>query len=187
MTPPFSCDLPVFKFCGRGFLNQFITGDQENDLIMLSSFRLLSYAYSMALTGQGSKTRLLGLKGQVIRCISASMKASEGLLSPRCLTAILALGTAIICLVCQDLPKSLTMWEYINASMQDDYLCCQEAADTAKSALREQVVHHKVMDKHIYRSKASFKDADSLALLQYVSNCRNMQVPHKSLCHAAFF
>jgi hypothetical protein len=66
------------------------------------------------------------------------------------------------------------MWEYINASMQDDYLCCQESANTARSALDEQVVHHRIMDNNLSRSMASFKDARSLALLRYVFNYRNM-------------
>jgi hypothetical protein len=179
----FPAALLVSKFCGEEFVRRFVLGGLEDDSLMLSGLVLLSYAHSMALTGHGSKTRLLGLKGQVIRRISTKMKASDGLLDPGCLTAILALGSSIVCLVSQELPNSLTVLEYIRASMQDDCLCCQASADKAQSALDERMVHQQAMQRLLLRSKVSFKDPDSLALLQYVSNCINMQVSRQT-CHS---
>ena len=149
--------------------------DHKDNIVLFDAFLLLSYAHHMALTGRGSKTVVLNLKGQVIRHIGTKMETSDGLLSPQCLTAILALGTSIVCLVSQDLPMRLNIWEYINASMQEDYLCClQESADKAQSALNERTVHRQAINKLLSRSKASFKDADSLALLQYVCNWMDM-------------
>ena len=133
---------------------------------MFSGYLLLSYAHYMALTGRGTKTVLLELKGQVIRHISSQMKSSDCLLSPWCLTAILALGSPIVCLVSRDLPKRLSIWEYINATMEEDYLCCPESADTAQSALDERIVHRQAIRKLLFKSSISFQDTDSLALLK---------------------
>lgn len=174
-SSPLSSGLPMFDFCGTDFVKQFILHDHEDHSVLFSAFLLLSYSHYLALTGQGSQTAVLELKGQVIRGIGAKMKTSDGLLSPRCLTAVLALGTAIVCLVSQDLPMGLNIWEYINASMKDDYLCCRpESADRAQNALDERIVHRQAMYKLLHRSKAGFTDADSLALLQYLSNWMNM-------------
>ena len=171
ISPPFSSGLPLFEFCGEGFVKQFIMHDHQDYSVLFNAFLLLSYAHYMALTGQGSKAIMLDLKGQLIRRIADKMETSEGLLSPWCMTAILALETPIVCLVSQDLPMRLSMWEYINASMQEDYLCClQESADKAQSALDERTVHRQAMKELLNKSKAGYKDADSLALLQYVCN-----------------
>src|ERR1700761_2911777 len=88
-----STDLPMFKFCGESFVKRFLLSEHEDNSVLHNGFELISYAHSMALTGQGSRSKLLGLKGQVIRRVSAKMEASDGLLNPRCLTAVLALGT----------------------------------------------------------------------------------------------
>ena len=180
LGPSFAAGLSTFKFCGERFVKQFVMLDHADYSIMFSGCLLLSYAYSMALTGQGTKTLLPELKGQVIRHISARMKASNGLLSPRCLIAILALGAPIVCLVSQHLPKCLSICEYITASMDEDYLCCQESADTAQSALNERIVHRQAIRRLFFRSNASFQDADSLALLQYVSNYMNLYASFES-------
>ena len=164
----------MLEFCGEGFVKQFVFLDHEDYPIMLSGCLLLSFAHSMALTGLGSRAILLELKGQVIRRISAKMK-SDGLLSPWCLTAVLALGATIVCLISHDLPKRLSIWEYNNATMEDSYLCCcPEFVDKAQSALAERIVHRQAMQKLLCRSKASFNNAHSLALLQYISNFVNM-------------
>jgi hypothetical protein len=146
---------------------------------MFSGCLLLSYAHSMALTGRGSKAVLLQLKGQVIRCISSKMNASNGLLSPRCLTAILALGAPIVCLVSQDLPKGVSIWEYINVSTRDDYQCCSDSADIAQIAFDEGMVHQKAMCRLLIKSSTGFQDTNSLALLQYLSNYVDMYVSFK--------
>jgi hypothetical protein len=141
---------------------------------MFSGCQLLAYAHSMALTGDGTKTVLLELKTQVIRRISATMKSSDGFLSPWSLTAILALGAPIVCLVSQDLPKRLSIREYINASMQDYSLCCQDSADIAHRALDERLVHRQALYRLLLKSSSCCTDAEGLALLQYVSNCVKM-------------
>jgi hypothetical protein len=163
----------IFKFCGESFVTRYFTADHEDNPIMFSAYLLLSYAHNMALTGHGSKTVLLQLKGQVIHLISSKMISSHGLLSPRCLTAILALGAPIVSLISQELPKSLSMLEYINVSGLEDFLCC-EFAHIAHSAHEERTVHWNAMRKLFYKSNASFQDAESLTLLRYVSNCMNM-------------
>ena len=166
-----SSGLPLFEFCGESFVSQFILHDNEDYPVLFSAFLLLSYSQYMALTGQGSKTIVLELKLQAIRHIGEKMKSSDGLLSPRCLTAVLALGSAIVCMVSKDLPMGLSMWEYINVSTKDDYLCCQpESADKAQIARDERIIHREAMYRLLRRSKASFKDAPSLSLLQYISN-----------------
>ena len=68
---------------------------------MLSGCLLLSYAHSVALICQGTMTMMLELKSKVIRRISTKMGTAEGLLSPQCLAAILALGAPIVCLFSQ--------------------------------------------------------------------------------------
>lgn len=172
----FAAGVTTFEFFGGGFVQRFLKFDHHDYSIMFSGCLLLSYAYSMALTGLGTKTVLLELKSQVIRCISAKMKSSNSLLSPRCLTAILALGSPIVCLVSQDLPMGLSIWDYINASMRADYLCCQASAQIAQRALDERTVHRLAMRRLFVKSLASAQDPDSFALLQYVSNCMNMYV-----------
>ncbi|KAJ9637085.1 hypothetical protein H2204_005009 [Knufia peltigerae] len=168
--------LPMFKFFGQQFVQKFITSDHEDYLIMLSGCLLLSYAHTMALTGQGNKTKLLQLKSQVIQRISAKIKSSGNSLSPRSLTGILALGAPIVCLTSQDLPQSLSMWEYINASQQGDFLCCRDSAETAKRALDERLVHRQAMRNLFSRSSATFQDVDSIHLLGFVSNYMNVSL-----------
>jgi hypothetical protein len=176
---PFATTLSTFEFFGEGFVKQFVMFDHEDYSIMFSGCLLLSYAHSMALTGQGTKTLLLQLKSQVIRRISAKMRSSEGLLSPQCLTAILALGAPIVCLVSQDLPKCLSISDYIKVSAQEDYLCCLASADTAQHALEERIIHRQAMRRLFFKSIASFKNAHNLALLQYISNSINMYASFK--------
>jgi hypothetical protein len=174
--PAFATGLPTFNFYGEEFVNQFIMFNHEDFSVMFSGCLLQSYAHSMALTGQGSQTILLRLKGHVIRRISDRIKSSEGLLSPRCLTAILALAAPIVCLVSRDLPKSLSVWDYINASMQGSHLCCPESAMRAQSAFNERIIHEEAARKFLTRSHATFQDADSVALFRYISNCLELYV-----------
>ena len=182
ISASFSSGLPIFEFCGEGFVKQFIMLDHQDYSVLFNAFLLLSYAHCMALTGQGSKTTVLDLKGQLIRRIGKKMETSEGSLSPWYMTAILVLETPIVCLVSRDLPMRLSMSEYIHASMQEDYLCClQESADKAQSALDERIVHRQAMNEILNKSKAGFKDAHSLALLQYVCNWTAMWVHSKAL------
>ncbi len=182
---PFAAGLRTLKFFGEGFVKRFISSDHEDYLIMFSGCLLLSYAHTMALTGHGTKVVLLQLKSRVIGRITAKIKSSGSLLSPRCLTAILALGAPIVCLVSRDLPNSLSMWDYINASMQNDYLCCPDSADKARSALEERIVHQQAIRRLFLKSSARFHDADNLALWRYVSNCMDMYASFKSFCTLA--
>jgi hypothetical protein len=177
----------VFDFCGKGFVNQFIMFDHIDYSIFFSGCLLLSYAYSMALTGLGTKAALLELKGQLISRIARKMQLSDGLLSPWCLTAIMALGAPIVCLTSQDLPKSLSIWDYIMESMRDDTLCCSTSADIAKFALHEQAVHWQALRRLLFKSSASFHDVKGTALLAYVSNCMEMYVFFISLCDKGIF
>lgn len=174
---PFATTFSAFEFLGEGFVKQFVVVDHEDYPLMFSGCLLLSYAYSMALTGKGTKTVLLELKSQVIRRISSKMKSSDGLFSPQGLIAILALGAPIVCLVSQDLPKCLSIWDYINVSAQEDWLCCTASADTAQQALEERVVHRQAMCRLFSKSNTIYQDASNLALLQYVSNCVDLYAP----------
>ena len=176
----FSTALLIFEFFGDGFMKHFAMSNHEDYPIMFSGCLLLSYANSMALTGRGTKTLLLQLKVQVIRLISTKMRSSDGSLSPQCLTAILALGAPIVCLVSQDLPKSLIISEYIKVSTQEDFLCCSASADTAKHALEERIIHRRAMRKLFSKSTASSGKADKLA--QYISNSMNMYASFKHPC-----
>jgi hypothetical protein len=174
---PSTAGLATLTFCGEDFVRNFFTTDHEDYSIMFGGCVLISYAHSMALTGQGSKTILLHLKGQVIRRISARIKSSNGLLSPWCLTAILALAAPIVCLVSQDMPKNLTVWEYIIASVKDDFICgCPESAEKAQSAAEERVIHRHAIHKLLLKSLSSFQDTDSFAFLNYVSNSVDVYV-----------
>ena len=168
--------ISIFKFLGDGFVNQFLRCEHEDYSVMFISSLLISYAHSMALTGQGTKKALLELKGNVFRCLSAKMRSSSGVLSPHCLTAILALATPIVSLVSQDLPYGVSLSDYLNASMRAHSMCCQEFADAARRALHERVVHRRAMRTLFADSNARFRDADSLGLLRYVSNCVDMYV-----------
>ena len=174
---PFSSGLATFKFYGAEFVKQFVMYDHDDYSIMCSGCQLVSYAHYMALTGSGTKMVLLELKGQVIRHLSAKMKCSNGVLSPQCLTAILALGAPILCLVSRDMPKGLSIPEYIRVSMEENYLCCQESADAAQSSLDERIVHRQAIQRLFLESEGQFQDVTSLELLQYVSNCINMYAP----------
>jgi hypothetical protein len=178
---PSAASFLTFEFYGESFVKQFVMFAHDDYSIMFSGCLLLSYAHYMALTGRGTNTVLLELKGQVIRRISAKMRSSNGLLSPRCLTAILALGAPIVCLVSRDLPQRLSIGEYIKVSMEEDYLCCPQSANTAQSSLGERIVHRQAMRRLFFKSNATFKDADSLALLQYISNYINMYASFEPL------
>jgi hypothetical protein len=112
--------------------------------------------------------------------MSVRIKSTEGLLSPWCLTAILALAAPIVCLLSQDLPQNLAVWEYLHASVKDDFQCCSpEAAERAHIALEERTVHRLAMCRLLVKCRANFKDADSLAFLRYVSNYVDMYVFHE--------
>ena len=174
---PFSSGLATFKFYGTDFVEQFVMYDHEDYPIMFSSCLLLSYAHYMALTGFGTKTVLLKLKGKVIHYLSTKIKSSAGVLGPRCLIAILALGSPILCLVSQDMPKGLSVREYIRVSTEENYLCCQESADAAESSLDERNIHQQAIQRLFLGSEGQFQDIKSLALLKYVSNCINMYAP----------
>jgi hypothetical protein len=166
----------MFEFFGHDFVRNFIISDHQDSLTMLSACRLLSYAHSMALTGIGTKIMILELKSHVIQNLTVKLKASNFVLSPQCLTAILALSAPIVCLVSQDLPKCLSMWDYLIASMQDDNICCPESAETAQRALHERILHRHATRRLFDSSSARHQDAESATLLRYVSNCMNMSV-----------
>ena len=184
---PSASTLSTFEFFGEGFVRQFVMFDHEDYSIMFSGCLLLSYAQSMALTGQGTKTTLLELKSQVIRRISAKTGSSVGLLSPQCLTAILALGAPIVCMVSQDLPQRLSISDYINVSAQEDYLCCAASANTAQRALEERIVHRQAMRRLFSKTNASSQDADNIALLQYISDSINMYASLRFSCILAIY
>lgn len=174
-VPPSAATLSMFEFFGEGFFKQLVMVDREDYSIMISGCLLLSYAHSMALTARGTKTLLLQLKSQVIRRINAKMSSSEGLLSPQYLTAILALGAPIVCLVSQDLPKGLSISDYLVLSAREDFcLCCPASADTAQRALEERIIHRQAMRRLFFKSSANFGAAEDIALLQYISNSLNM-------------
>ena len=155
---------------------------------MFNAFILLSYAYTLALTGHGSKKVLLELKGQVIRLLNARIKTSDGYLSPRCLTMILALGSPVVCLLSQDLPKRLSVWEYNNTELDNGFLCCRpESAEKARKALEERIVHRQAMSRILSKSRGDSQDVESLELLQYLSNCVTMYVyPNPSIIPITF-
>lgn len=171
-----SVGLTAFKFYSEDFIRRFVMVDNQDCPMILSSCLLLSYAHYMALTGYGTTTALLELKSQVMHRLSADMSLSHGLLSPRCLTAIVALGAPIVCLVSRDMPQSLSIREYIDATLEEDYLCDEQSAAIAQCSLEEQIVHRQALSKLFIKTSAEFQDPDSLALLQYISNYINMHV-----------
>lgn len=182
----FEADLSTFEFLGERFVKEFLMVDSKEYPIMYSSYHLLNYAYSMAFTGIGTKTDLLKLKGRLIRHISESIKSSEGVLRPRCLTAILALGAPVVCLASQELPNGRNMGDYIHGSPQGEFLCCRpESATAGRRALNEQIVHRQPMRKFFLTSSANFQDADSLVLLQYLSNHINISMAIESAIYEA--
>jgi hypothetical protein len=150
--------------------------ENQDCSIILSSCLLLSYAHYMALTGDGTTTVLLELKSQVMHRLSAEMNLSHGLLSPRCLTAIVALGAPIVCLLSRDMPNGLTIREYIDAALEEDYLCNEQFATIAQCSLEEQIVHRQALSKLFLKTSVKFQDEDSIELLQYISNYINMYV-----------
>lgn len=172
----FSTDLTAFRFYNEDFIRRFVMVDNQDCPMILSSCLLLSYAHYMALTGHGTTTVLLELKSQVMHRLSAEMSLSHGLLSPRCLTAIVALGAPIVCLLSRDMPQGLSIREHIDATLEEDYLCNEQSAAIAQCSLEEQIVHRHALAKLFLKTSANFQDADSLALLQYISNYINMHV-----------
>ncbi|KAI1614707.1 hypothetical protein EDD37DRAFT_410916 [Exophiala viscosa] len=159
----------LFEFFGETFVKRFLTSYHEDASIMFCGCLLLSYAHNMALTGVGMKTVLLQLKGQLIRQLNTKI-ATSNILSPRCLTAILALGAPIVCLASQDLPNSLSIRDYVDASAKGDCLCCREPSDMAPRALAELIVHRQAMERLLLQQKTATQDSNSLALLQYISS-----------------
>ncbi|KAL6886844.1 hypothetical protein GGI43DRAFT_275340 [Trichoderma evansii] len=178
-----SVGLTAFKFYSEDFIRRFVMVDNKDCPMILSSCLLLSYAHYMALTGYGTTTVLLELKSQVMHCLSANMTLSHGLLSPRCLTAIVALGAPIVCLVSRDMPQGLSIREYINATLEEDHLCNQESAAIVQCSLEEQIVHRQALSKLFLKTSAKFQDADSLALLQYISNYINISIALEATDH----
>lgn len=173
----FQVDMTSLKFYGEDFVRRFVMVDNEDSVMMFSSCLLLGYAHYMALTGQGTTMTLLELKSQVIHQLTAKMNFSDGLLSPRCLIAILALGAPIVCLVSRDLPKGLSIREYINVTLEEDYLCSEESAVVALSSRNEQIVHRHALRRLFLKSNTNLQDGESSALLRYISNYINMCVP----------
>lgn len=171
-----SVGLTAFRFYSEDFIRRFVMVDNKDRPIILSSCLLLSYAHYMALTGYGTTTVLLELKSQVMHHLSANMSLSHGLISPRCLTAIVALGAPIVCLISRDMPQGLSIRDYINATLEVDYLCNRQSAAIAQCSLEEQIVHRQALSKLFLKTSAKFQDADSLALLRYISNYINMYV-----------
>ncbi|KAL7949265.1 hypothetical protein V8C42DRAFT_361842 [Trichoderma barbatum] len=169
-----SVDLTVLKFYSPDFVRRFVMVDNEDRALMFTSCLLLGYAYHMALTGQGTRMILLELKSQVIRHLTAKMNTSDGMLSPRCLIAILALGAPIVCLVSRDLPRGLSIREYINMTLEEDCLCNEESAVVARVSLSEQIVHRQALHRLFLKTRANFQDLESIALLRYISNHMNM-------------
>ena len=166
--------LSTLKFLGEEFAKRFLLFDHEDYSVMFSGFLLHNYAYSMALTGRGSKRKLLELKAHVIRCVGAKLKSSNGVLSPQCLSSIHALAAPLVCLLSQELPQNLSVGEYLIASMQDDCLCCPDSAETAQRNLRERNIHRRAMRRLLADSSTIYRDADNFSLLQYVSRRMNM-------------
>ncbi|KAN0116953.1 hypothetical protein V8E51_002930 [Hyaloscypha variabilis] len=173
----------TFKFFGEAFVKQFLMTDHEDYSIMLSGCMLVSYANTMALSGSGTKAALLGLKGQVINRINAKIESSGGLLSPQCLVAILALGAPIVCLVSQDLPHSLSIWDYINITQHAEYLCCTSFAEIAQNAHDERKVHSQAMYNLFSKISGRFRDQDSFSLLLYLSNYMDLTMALQAANH----
>ncbi|KAL6828850.1 hypothetical protein J3E69DRAFT_354470 [Trichoderma sp. SZMC 28015] len=176
-TNSLSVDLAVLKFYNEDFMRRFVMVDNADSTLIFTSCLLLGYAYHLALTGQGTMTMLLELKSQVIRHLTAKMNISDGLLSPRCLIAILALGAPIVCLVSRDLPRCLRIGESINMMLEEECLFSEESAMFSPASLHEQVVHRSALRRLFLKARANFQDPESVALLQYISNYMNMCVP----------
>ncbi|KAL6690903.1 hypothetical protein J3F84DRAFT_403938 [Trichoderma pleuroticola] len=175
-TNSLSVDLTVLKFYNEDFMRKFVMVDNADSTLIFTSCLLLGYAYHLALTGQGTMMILLELKSQVIRHLTAKMHISDGLLSPRCLIAILALGAPIVCLVSRDLPRCLRIGESINMMLDDDCLCSEESAVIARTSLNEQVVHRQALRRLFLKARVNFQDSESVALLQYISNYMNILI-----------
>ena len=163
----------LLEFLGPEFIRKFIVSDHEDHLVLIDGSLLLSYAYRMALTGKGSRTGLLELKSKVFHHLGTRI-ASGSKLSPRVLTAVLALGSPVVCLVSQDLPKHLTLLEYIDTSTQGDCLCSKEFANVAQHAIRERATYLHAMRGLLSLSNSLRYDANSLALLRYICNCMEL-------------
>ena len=163
----------LLEFLGQEFTRQFIFSADEDRLVLADGSLLLSYAYRMALTGRGTRTELLELKSKVFHHVGTRL-ASESVLSPWVLTAVLALGSPVVCLVSQDLPQHLTLSEYINTSSQGDCLCSEEFANVARHAFRERTTYLHTMRGLLSLSKKLRYDSNSLALLSYVCKCMEM-------------
>lgn len=118
MDAPLSAALATFKYYGTEFIKQFIMYDHEDYFLMFSGCLLLSYAHYIALTGFGTKPVLLELKSLVIHQLSKQIESSNNILSPLCLTAILALGAPILCLVSREIPNGVSIREYIHINME---------------------------------------------------------------------
>ena len=162
-----------FEFLGKDFTRQFVVSDHEDHQILVDGSLLLGYAYRMALTGHGTRTGLLELKSKVFHHVGTRL-ASGSVLSPRVLTAVLALGSPVVCLVSQDLPQHLTLLEYISTSTQGDCLCSEEFANVAQHAIRERTTYLHAMRGLLSLSNSLRYDANSLALLRYICNCMEM-------------
>ncbi|KAL6786387.1 hypothetical protein J3E68DRAFT_447317 [Trichoderma sp. SZMC 28012] len=175
-TNSLSVDLAVLKFYNEDFMRRFVMVDNADSTLIFTSCLLLGYAYHLALTGQGTMTMLLELKSQVIRHLTAKMNTSDGLLSPRCLIAILALGAPIVCLVSRDLPRCLRIGESINMMLEEESLCSEESAMFSPASLHEQVVHRSALRRLFLKARANFQDPESVALLQYISNYMNISM-----------
>ncbi|KAL7917986.1 hypothetical protein ACQKWADRAFT_324188 [Trichoderma austrokoningii] len=163
-------NLTMFQFYSEAFIRRFVMVDNHDCPMILSSCLLLSYAHYMALTGCGTTTVLLELKSQVMHRLSAEMSLSHGLLSPRCLTAIVALGAPIVCLISRDMPRGLSIRGYIDATLEKNCLCNEDSAAIVQCSFEEQIVHRQALYELFLKTSANFRDADSLALLQYISN-----------------
>ena len=170
----FAPDLPLSKFWGGPFIKQFLMSDHEDHAVLVDSCLLLTYAQHMALTGRGTLTALLERKRKIFRHIRLKVEISDSLLSPQYVFAVLALGAPIVCLVSQNLPKRLTMLEYIFESSRNDSLCSPEFARVAERAHEEQLIYRQAICRLLSRSKALSHDAEDFALLRHIINSMNV-------------
>jgi hypothetical protein len=145
----------------------------DNTSLILDSFLLLSYAHYMALTGSGTKPKLLNLKNEVIKGVSTKLKSTPKSPDLSFLVAIQALQTPIVCLVTQELPQNLNVREYVLHSMTGE--CCSPAsAATASESLNERIIHQKFLETTLCNTNTALLDSEAMAPFTYVSNSMKM-------------
>lgn len=160
-------------FGGR-FLERIAYTDGREDPTLTNGYLLVTIAYSIGVTGDGSKFLFLCLKERLLRYVSQNLQERQGQASLQCMGVILLLGLPIVCLLGQDLPRGLQIKECLTATEHSDQFHCAGFTKTAKESLSERKVHWRALWAMIRQKRNLTENDKEHSWLNYLSRYQIM-------------